>query len=424
MFRHRDPPAAAATASATSDPARTYVSTSFVIPFDVTPPPWLTGRPHIEEPNFVTWEAPDLPAVRFLVPVNVYRPGETTPTDVPEDYLSYLRQQETHGAHFHDQSTITLGGAPATLVTATTDTALDGSIGCPTAATPAPKCFGLQPELSLRIAVATVHGRTLLVWLRMPETATAAETQTRRVAFEAMLTGLRFSDRSVATAQASPGPPDPGSGRSPVDGTYVMTISWPKVKTTNADARCVGGAEGSSGLTVYELSLADGAVSLSVRVGGPKAAPEPAFDGPFRVEQDQFIFGDGADPMTATFQVTDRGLALSHLKGGSCGDRAIWTTKPWTRHSRGLPRSWFGAGRTLSGDLLAMDNVAWISVLRARWSSSPAEVQGSAGRSSTGCCMRGRLWLPARGTSSACERHTPTLTTDAFCSKQVMSPTP
>lgn len=324
-------PAPTATGGATSDPAHTYASTSFVIPFDVTPPPWLTGRPHIEQPNFVTWEAPDLPAVRFLVPVNLYRPGETTPTDVPGDYLSYLRQQESHGAHLRDQRTITVGGQPATLVTATTDAALDGSLGCPTPATTAPRCFGLQPELSLRLAVATVHGRTLLVWLRMPATATAAETQSRRRAFESMLMGMRFSDRSVATAQASSSSPDSRSGGSAVDGTYVMTISWPKVKATSADARCVGGAEGSSALTVYELSLTNGAVSLSVRVGGPKAALEPAFDGLFRVEQNQFIFGDGADPLSATFQVTDRGLTLSHLRGGFCGDRAIWTTKPWTR---------------------------------------------------------------------------------------------
>jgi len=116
-----------------------------------------------------------------------------------------------------------------------------------------------------------------------------------------------------------------------VDGTYVMTISWPKTKSTNPAARCVGGPEGSSPLAVYELTLKNGTVQLAVRIGGLKAPLEPAYSGSFRVERNQFIFGDGGNPLTAKFTVNADALTLKDLQGGQCGDIAIWTTKPWTR---------------------------------------------------------------------------------------------
>ena len=39
-----------------------------------------------------------------------------------------------------------------------------------------------------------------------------------------------------------------------------MAISWPKAKAASATTRCVGGAEGASPLTVYELTLDNGTV--------------------------------------------------------------------------------------------------------------------------------------------------------------------
>jgi hypothetical protein len=186
-----------------------YASTDFVVPFDVTPPSWLGATPHIEQPHFVTWEQPDLPAVRFLAPVSVYPPGQPTDTAVPSDYLPYLLDQANHGAHFTDQTTETVGGQPATFLTATTTTALDGSLGCPTMNTPAADCFGLQPELSLRIAVINVHGTTVLVWLRTPAEAAAADTKAPADQFESMLAGLRFADRTPSTPTAHPSGDDP-----------------------------------------------------------------------------------------------------------------------------------------------------------------------------------------------------------------------
>ena len=318
-----------ATASPAGHPeSGTYASTTFLVPFDVTPPGWLGARPHIEQPNFVTWEPPELPAVRFLVPVNVYQPGDKEASDPPTEYLAYLLGQTSHGAHFTDQATRTIGGLPATLVTATTDSALDGSLGCPATKTPAAECFGLQPDLALRIAILEVHGKPLLIWLRLAKNADAADTTARIAAFEHMLSGLRFSDRSVA-----PAPPQtsqtgqPPSTTSPIDGTYVMSISWPRTHT--AAASCVGGPEGKSPRTVYELSLANGQMQLWVRIGGPSAPREPADSGPFRVTADnEFVFYDGA---TAKIDYHNRTLTLSNMRGAECGGVAIWTTKPWTR---------------------------------------------------------------------------------------------
>ena len=105
-------PTAKAASSHPNADARAHSSTDFVVPFDVTPPSWLEPKPLIEQPHFVTWEAPDLPAVRVLAPVNVYRPGQPTDTAVPSDYLPYLLAQSDHGAHFSDQTTTTVGGNP------------------------------------------------------------------------------------------------------------------------------------------------------------------------------------------------------------------------------------------------------------------------------------------------------------------------
>lgn len=303
---------------------RDYTSSTFVIPFDLTPPDWLDARPHIEQPNFVTWESPGLPAVRLLVPVSVYPPGDTVPAETPSDFLPYLLAQTTQGAHFSDQATAQVGGRPATLLTATVDEGLDGSLGCAAPETAAEDCFGLQPDFLLRMAVVPVRGKNLLIWLRLDKNTAPAEATARMSAFETMLSSITFSDRAptpttseTATAVAA----------SPLDGTYTMSISWPNTHT--ADAKCVGGAEGASAMVVYELALDHGSLRLWVRVGGPKAPREPADHSAFRVAGYQFIFHDEAT--TSTFSYDGRELKLSDLRGGQCGDRAIWTTKPWLR---------------------------------------------------------------------------------------------
>ena len=71
---------AASTTSGSTGRASTYSSTAFVLPFDVTVPAWLPGQASVDERNFVTWDAASVDrAVRYLVPVELYPPGATTP---------------------------------------------------------------------------------------------------------------------------------------------------------------------------------------------------------------------------------------------------------------------------------------------------------------------------------------------------------
>ncbi|GEM_PF-2295875 len=307
-------------ASTPSANSPSYASTSFVVPFDVSPPPWLDPKPVIEQANFLTWEAPKLPAVRFLAPDTVYRPSDMNDTDVPDDYLSYLLSQASAGAHFRDQTQGTVGGQPATIVTATTDRSLDGSLGCPAKGTPAAACFGLQPDLDLRIAVLHVHDRTLLIWLRTDRNMNPADVATHVKSFKDMLASIRFSSRPVQPAATAT--------NTPLDGTYQMTISWPKVKVKNASARCVGGAEGTAAQVLYELILDRGSVEIWVRVGGATAKRELGFSDSYHIlNSHQITFG----PLTADFRLDGQALTLSNMQGGECGDVAIWTTKPWIR---------------------------------------------------------------------------------------------
>ena len=178
-----------------SAPQSSYASKRFVVPFDVAPPSWLNTTPDVEQPNFVTWEAadaPESPAVRFLMPVSVYRPGERGTTTPPEDYLGYLLSQSKFGAHFTDQTERTVGEQQATVVTATVDDSLEGSLGCPAADTPVGDCFSLQPDFSLRIAVLKVKNKTLLIWLRTSTDMDPVEMKAKTQAFEDMLASVRF----------------------------------------------------------------------------------------------------------------------------------------------------------------------------------------------------------------------------------------
>ena len=70
------------------------------------------------------------------------------------------------GATFVDRTTTTVNGQEATLMTGTTTRALDGTLGCPAATTPVEVCFGLQPDVALRIAVVDLDGKTLIAWAR------------------------------------------------------------------------------------------------------------------------------------------------------------------------------------------------------------------------------------------------------------------
>lgn len=190
---HGDESSSASTSSAAaSTSVSKYTSKNFSIPFTVTVPASLNPQPASDTDTFLTWvsNAGRDEAFRFLRPVVVYRPGSTSPQAPPKDYLTYLRGQASHGATFANVKTISVDGHAATMVTATTTQSLDGSLGCPTAKTVPDECYGLQPDLALRIAVIDVDGKTLLAWARTNNEDLNAHTFYAE--FAVMLRGLKF----------------------------------------------------------------------------------------------------------------------------------------------------------------------------------------------------------------------------------------
>lgn len=110
------------------------------------------------------------------------------------NYLKYLQGLTRRGAHLSNVTKVIVDGHPATLMTATSATGpegfFDGSLGCPsTGADQAEGCFGIQPELILRIAVVPVGSTTLLAWAR---TSKANADVAFFAMFERMLKSVRF----------------------------------------------------------------------------------------------------------------------------------------------------------------------------------------------------------------------------------------
>ena len=199
---HGAKPSAPATTSATpgsSAATQTYSSKALVVRLTVTVDAGLKSPPNPDSPNLLSWDAAasEENKVRFLVPVELYRPGTSTPVAPPKDYLTYLQGQAKDGAELSKVTKTTVDGHPATLMnlTSTVDAShpdgfLDGSLGCPErGADQAEGCFGPQPDLLLRLAVIDVGDTTLLAWARMnknnPDQAFVAM-------FEQMLSSVRF----------------------------------------------------------------------------------------------------------------------------------------------------------------------------------------------------------------------------------------
>jgi len=176
---------------ASASSAQHFTSQVFSVPFTARVPASLAPRPSEDTKTLISWRAVGGEnGVRFLLPVVIYRPDSTTPQPPPSDYPSYMRGLVGAGATFADQSTTTVDGHEAILMTGTTSRALDGTLGCPAATTPVAVCFGLQPDVALRIAVVGLDGRTLLAWARTQ--AGAPDTAEFFAAFETMLHDLQL----------------------------------------------------------------------------------------------------------------------------------------------------------------------------------------------------------------------------------------
>ena len=182
----------ASSAASAAPAASPFTSSRFAIPLTVVAAPSLGAGSPMDSPGLLSWTSPtdDNDRVRFLVPVEVYPPGATTPSPVPADVVAYLKGLVEHGAVITDVTTTTVGGKPATLLTATSTESLDGSIGCPEkGADRGEGCFGLQPDLLLRVAVVDVDGTPLIAWAR---TDAIAPNQAFVTAFEDMLATVTF----------------------------------------------------------------------------------------------------------------------------------------------------------------------------------------------------------------------------------------
>jgi hypothetical protein len=171
---------AAFTTTTTSDDGTTYSSDAFVVPLTVRVDDLLDSPPDPDSANLLSWEAaaPDSDdAVRFLVPVEVYRPGSATPEPPPADFVGFLTGLAADTAEILDLSSTTVDGRPAMLMSLSRfeDASrpsgyLDGTLGCPVrGADQFEGCFGPQPDLLLRLAVIDLGDETLLAWARVPK---------------------------------------------------------------------------------------------------------------------------------------------------------------------------------------------------------------------------------------------------------------
>ena len=172
-------------------------------PLDLDLPSFLDATPGDEGAAFVTWGSPDgSVAVRVLGRSSSTQRARRRRSPVPSDYVKYLLGQADHGAHFVGRVETKVDGHAATVLTATTDKSIDGSLGCPGTGIAADKCFGLQPEFSLRIAVVTTDKGPLLIWLRS-NSDTTADLSAATERFDAFLRGVHFAHRAVTTESAS-----------------------------------------------------------------------------------------------------------------------------------------------------------------------------------------------------------------------------
>lgn len=151
---------------------------------------------------------------------------------IPEDYLTYLLGQKKDGGVFTDRVERTIGGRPATLVTATTKTSLNGSLGCFESEQLAHDCTGLQPELTLRIAVIPDREQTLLIWLREDVTVDPDNLKDHLERFYAMLDSLAFDPEPTNEGSEAAG------AETAIDGTWAMSST--RAELASADVYDTG----------------------------------------------------------------------------------------------------------------------------------------------------------------------------------------
>jgi hypothetical protein len=195
-------------------------------------------------------------------------------------------------------------------MTAATDQALDGSLGCPDNGLSAEDCFGLQPDVVLRIAVVDTPNGPLLIWLRLPADP-APDLTTAAHDFDGLLAGIRFADRSPEAVAIT---------ASPIDGTYQWTL-------TEADSRAHGETPDASYPWVFTITLDQGAAQLHIEFAN--GSPEE-HSGTYEVVGNRLTFHTSG--LTESFDFTadaDGNLQMTAVLPMDPGDVYVNTAKPW-----------------------------------------------------------------------------------------------
>jgi hypothetical protein len=186
------------TAVPASPAGQPYASTTLAVPLTITVDKSLKSPPEEDSRTMLTWDLATDPEkkIRFFVPVTVYPPGSSKPITTPSDYAGYIKGLVKAGAELTDIKTATIGGHPATELSATSvepagpDGYWDATIGCPAPGADRYKdCYGIQPDYLLHMAIVDVNGTTLVAWARVP----AGTSQGSFFAmFDTMLTSVQF----------------------------------------------------------------------------------------------------------------------------------------------------------------------------------------------------------------------------------------
>jgi hypothetical protein len=188
-----------ATQAAPKSPAgQSYTSTTLAVPLTVTVDRSLKSPPEEDSRTMLTWDSATDPEkkIRFFIPVTVYPPGSSKPVAPPSDYAGYIKGLAKAGAQLTDTKTATIGGRPATELSAASvepagpDGYWDATIGCPAPGVDKNEdCYGILPDYVLRMAIVNVNGTTLVAWARMPA---GTSDLSFFATFDTMLTSVQF----------------------------------------------------------------------------------------------------------------------------------------------------------------------------------------------------------------------------------------
>jgi hypothetical protein len=171
------------------------VSTSFVVPFRVTLPDWVSPCPAAALPHFVTWESPTLDrSIRFLAPGDDFSAADAP--SAPSAALLHSFLGASHdGVTIDDVVETIVDGWPATVMAAQAVSGGDARRDR----------LPLLPDLIMHIAVIDIGGWPLLVWIR--ETHDGDEAAVNEDdSFAAMLASLQLMRRAQPASQ----PPSTG----------------------------------------------------------------------------------------------------------------------------------------------------------------------------------------------------------------------